>query len=37
MLSYIGGLFGLIAVIFGLLIKSYNQYALEIEMSNQIF
>jgi len=37
MLSYIGGLFGVIAVVFGFVMKYYGQCCLQLEMCQKIF
>lgn len=37
LLSYIGGLFGILAAVFGIAIKHYNKCSYELEMSNKIF
>ena len=36
MLSYIGGLFGIIAVLFGVLMTYYSQCSFELELSSNI-
>ena len=37
LLSYIGGLFGLITLLFGYLFRYYNQCCFEMEISDEIF
>lgn len=37
MFSYLGGLFGLLAVAFGFVITHYNKCCFQLEMSNKIF